>query len=470
MTTPSERTRGNSTAQPRTHTLAWAWATLLATTLPALWLIWHEETAPDGEYPMVERPTFSPYPPIAYRWAEPGDTLDKIALYLSAAGLVLAFGQIVRRVSSGASIRLWPLAAACFVAVGWNAVTPWPTPDGWHGFNYRALSHPDSPVWLKMALGWGVGLITVVGLWNLHRERAGLASYIATARNAGVIPFFLIAAALVACRFTQLPAVGPAGFWTRWAAVWGLTAVLIALVRLGGFPFPTGRRLAWATVSLLSVGALISGGRWLIWYQRPIERLRTVVPGRIFLSAMPSYRGLEIAQRRHKFKTIINVFDESTHQRSPKLNQELRFVRDHGLSYVGNPGDEASDAFLDTTLALAQDPEAWPILVHCHGCMDRSPAWMGMYRFLVEKKPLLPIMQEIEAHRGIRPKASVTLLYNHVLRPRDPERYAADPTARRLLEAAADAPDPYHRRVGKLARSANAAGVDRVDLDASLPR
>ena len=95
-----------------------------------------------------------------------------------------------------------------------------------------------------------------------------------------------------------------------------------------------------------------------------------------------------------------------------------------------------SDEFLDQTLALAQDPSAWPILIHCHGCMDRSPAWMGIYKFTVEGRPLLEIVREIEAHRGVRPKASVTLLYNRVLPPRAPDHYAADPTAPVLKSAA----------------------------------
>ena len=59
------------------------------------------------------------------------------------------------------------------------------------------------------------------------------------------------------------------------------------------------------------------------------------------------------------------------------------------LPLGGSPSDPLeADAFLDLTLRLAQDPDAWPVLVHCHGCMDRSPAWMGIYRFLVEGRPL----------------------------------------------------------------------------------
>jgi hypothetical protein len=52
-------------------------------------------------------------------------------------------------------------------------------------------------------------------------------------------------------------------------------------------------------------------------------------------------------------------------------------------------------------------------------------------------------MQEIERHRGYRPKASVTLLYNRVLEPRAPRRYASDPTAALLRRCAAGTHDPF---------------------------
>ncbi len=107
-----------------------------------------------------------------------------------------------------------------------------------------------------------------------------------------------------------------------------------------------------------------------------------------------------------------------------------------------DPSEEASSAFLDETLALAQDEHAWPILVHCHGCMDRSPAWMGIYKFLVKGRPLEEAMQEIERHRGYRPKASVILLYNRVLALRGGERYKADPTAAILRRCAEGTIDP----------------------------
>src|SRR5205807_764601 len=103
-----------------------------------------------------------------------------------------------------------------------------------------------------------------------------------------------------------------------------------------------------------------------------------------------------------------------------------------------------SDEFLDETLRLSRDPSAWPILIHCHACMDRSPAWMGIYRFVVQGRSLREIFREIEGHRGYRPKASVTLLYNRVLPPRAPARGGRErgsgPTRR--------PPNPPHEAAG----------------------
>ena len=243
--------------------------------------------------------------------------------------------------------------------------------------------------------------------------------------------------------------------------------------------------LAWA-LALLRVlpqapagwsrGAIVAGlvllwlgldftGRGILWHQRPLHRLREVVAGRIYLSAMPTYQGLELAQERHHFRTIVNLFPEHTPDRSPLLPDEIRYAREHGLNYVGNePGDDPSgEAFISQTLALAQDPSAWPILVHCHASMDRSPAWMGLYRFVVQGWPLADALREIERHRGLRPKASVTLLYNRVLPGSPPTRSALDPTVPLLRDYAAGTADPAAEVI------ASPASKNRQDSQALNP-
>ncbi len=67
---------------------------------------------------------------------------------------------------------------------------------------------------------------------------------------------------------------------------------------------------------------------------------------------------------------------------------------------------------------------------------------MGLYRFVVQGWPLADALREIERHRGLRPKASVTLLYNRVLPRLAPERSALDPTVPVLRDCAAGTADP----------------------------
>ena len=429
---------------------SWPWLILLAMTIPAAWHVLDFPNNRDGEYPLVVRPTFCPLPPSAYRLAEPGDTIDRVILYASSAALVIAgVGWIASR-----KAQMWPVAMAVAAAIGWFAATPGPGHDGWHGLSWRAILDPSAPSGLRIALGLAAlglaGMMALAGIRSQSRW-GGLWKHARERRVAGLL---VVSVALVAVRAIEIPGLEPLGYWPRWAMAWGMIAFGLAMVRLLP-PLPsTTSRVALGLGGIAATAGLIIGGLDLIWLHRPLERLHAVVPGRIYISAIPTYRGLEVEQSRLHFKTVINLFDETSHQRSPRLPQELRFLREHGIRYLGSPPPSSpdSDTFLDETLALAQDPSAWPILVHCHGCMDRSPAWMGIYRFVVQGRPLDEILQEIEAHRGVRPKASVTLLYNHVLPRLAPTHYSNDPTASLLKEYARDSPTPYDK--GKARRLA----------------
>ncbi len=402
----------------------WPWAVLLLSTVPAFAHFVTFEHDLDGEYPKVLRPTFNAHPPAAYRLAEPGDTIDRIGLYASAAVVAVAgFGWIASR-----RARLWPAAMALGLAAGWFAATPGPCYDGWHGLGWRAIGDGSAPLALRATLvGAALGLLGVVvgSMVRLWPERPEL---LRIGRRRRAVGLLVAAVVLVTLRSFDIPGTDLTGYWPRWSFAWGIMAFGFALLHL----LPGLRRGAlWLGLGAATAcGLMIFGGIRMFWLHRPLERLRAVVPGKIYISAMPSYRGLAIEQERLHFKTIVNLFPEETAQRSPRLPEEMRFVRERGLKYVGSPGTALeSDTFLDETLAIARDPSAWPILVHCHGCMDRSPAWMGIYRFLDQGVPLDQALKEIERHRGCRPKASVTLLYNRVLPPAP--RNVTNPTRRR---------------------------------------
>jgi hypothetical protein len=420
----------------------WPWLVLAMMVVPAVWHVLDFDEDIDPEFPTVERPVFSVVPPAAYRLAEPGDTLDRIEIYLGAAGVMLAAGGLV----FGRGRAFWPASLAIALAGFWHGATPGPTFDGWHGLGWRTIADPRAPALLRAGLLAAALSLAGIIATTAWRRRHQLGELVRGSRSRGTGALWTAALVLLVAGQFEIPGIEPRGYWPRCAMVWSLTAfdlgLLIELV-----PCVNSRlsRLAMGLVVPAGWLALVVLGIDVTWYHRPLARLKPVVPDRIYISAMPTRRGLEIEQDRLHFRTIINLFPEETAQRSPLLGDELKFVRDHRIRYVASPSDsssEASNAFLNQTLALAQDPSAWPILVHCHGCMDRSPAWMGIYRFLVQGRPLDEVMQEIERHRGYRPKASVILLYNRVLPPRAGERYWADPTAMLLRRCAAGAVDP----------------------------
>jgi Tyrosine phosphatase family len=451
-----------STSGPSRLRRLWPFLVLALALVPAVWHVVDFEEDTDPELPWVTRPTFSRVPPAAYRLAEPGDTLDRIVLYLAAAGVILAaIGTATSRATG-----LWPAGLAMAIGALWHGATPGPAFDGWHGLGFRAIVDPRAGWLVRGGLTLGVVAGVVAVSVTVLARRKSLKSYWTGALARGRAALWMTSLILVIGRQVEIPGVEPEGYWPRWCLIWGVLAFDLALsIELAAKLKERPRLSLWVPLGFAGWLALVMGGIWLTWCHRPLARLRVVEPGRIYMSAMPTRLGLELAQSRHHFRTIINFFPEDTPLRSPLLPDELMFARAHGIRYVGSPSsgsDATSSQFLDETLALAQDPAAWPILVHCHGCMDRTPAWVGIYRFLVQGRPLLEIMQQIERHRGYRPWASVIVLYNRVLSPRGGVRYWADPTAALLRGCAEGRPGALATAARRELADANRRAAPRV--------
>ena len=205
------------------------WLILALAVLPAVWHVLDFPEDRDDEYPAVQRPTFSRLPPPAYRLAEPGDTIDRVAIYTSSLAIVLSVtGWVASRKRPG----LWPSALGVAVAAFWYGANPGPTFDGWHGLGWRALVQPETPPLLRAALATAaLALAGIIArpfiarwphwgeLWNQARQR-----------RAALL--LVVALILALVRQVEIPGVAPAGYWPRWALVWSLIALNLALVRL----------------------------------------------------------------------------------------------------------------------------------------------------------------------------------------------------------------------------------------------
>ena len=184
----------NAGDRPAWWRLMMPWA-ILATVLGVA--VWHAvdfSEAADPEFPRVTRLFFSARPPAAYRLAEPGDTLDRIGLYLGAvaAGISLVtlgarFRANRRRspsVETPDGIDAWPAALVVSLAIAFHAATPGPTFDGWHGLGFRVLVDSACPVGVRLAVGLLVALgLLIVGsnlrrVWSRRPPGNGTATFI----------------------------------------------------------------------------------------------------------------------------------------------------------------------------------------------------------------------------------------------------------------------------------------------------
>lgn len=392
----------------------------------------------DPEFPGLQRDHHSPYAPFAYRLAEPGDTLDLTVLYLSAVGLgLLALGRLVK--PAGPSEDFSPahrvlLFGLCLVGL-WIGAAPDPAADGWHGLSLISIARAGTPSATRLALAaiavTVLALIAVPLAWRgktLFREASP------TWRMLSVV-----CAGCVVWRIVGQPDPEPWGYWPRWAMIVAMIIVDSALLgRLTARESAPGtqRNVAYRPifVSVCLVFAVIQAGYYVHWLHWPISRLKVVVPGQLYCSAMPSPEGLAVAHARHGFKTIINLFNEDTPQRHRDYPAELAFAEANGIRYVRADGSSQGVDFVRKTLEIARDPQNWPVLVHCHGNMDRTPAWVGIYRFTDLKWSMREVLAAIERHRGYRPKGGVTILYDDVLPQLAPERWQDDTVARKLEE------------------------------------
>src|SRR5437762_1548009 len=96
----------------------WPWLVLALTVLPAFWHALDFPDDIDEDYPSVSRPTFSRWAPPAYRLAEPGDTIDRVAIYVSAAAVALSLVGAWRSRNGGG---VWWSALGLSLGALWHA-------------------------------------------------------------------------------------------------------------------------------------------------------------------------------------------------------------------------------------------------------------------------------------------------------------------------------------------------------------
>lgn len=124
------------------------------------------------------------------------------------------------------------------------------------------------------------------------------------------------------------------------------------------------------------------------------KRLRVVEPGRFYRSGQMTADGFRDAVRAYGIRTIINVQDEIP---DPNIAlgvfqsgtiKERDLCKELGVRYVWLQPDLQSRStpggprpvVLDEYLALLDDPDSYPVLIHCKAGLHRTGVLTAVYR------------------------------------------------------------------------------------------
>ena len=176
-------------------------------------------------------------------------------------------------------------------------------------------------------------------------------------------------------------------FGPRWAALAALTATLV--------------------VAAAAVLALAREHPRLVW-----DSFFEVKPGALYRSGQLDLGQLEAAIHRYRLRTIVNLCEGGV-----DFIPERDFCRRRRVRFVSlpMPGNGMGDArrFQDW-LAVAGDPAARPLLVHCASGSYRTGAAIALYRLKYDGWLLPDVVAEMRRH-GYRPDDGKGDLVSHVL-------------------------------------------------------
>jgi hypothetical protein len=166
---------------------------------------------------------------------------------------------------------------------------------------------------------------------------------------------------------------------------------------------------------LVAAIVLIVGVGPVVYYRSVYayaKRLREVEPGRLYRAGQMTADGLADAVRRLHIRTVINVQDEfpdpdldRTFWR-PGTVKERALCESLGVRYVHLKPELISRRLvplcrppvIEEFLAVMDDPDSYPVLLHCHAGLHRTGVLAAVYRMEYQGWTREQAWQEMRAH------------------------------------------------------------------------
>jgi protein tyrosine/serine phosphatase len=149
---------------------------------------------------------------------------------------------------------------------------------------------------------------------------------------------------------------------------------------------------------------LIGGPLAYSWHrQQQFRNFRIVDDGRLYRSGQMSISALKRTIEEYDIRTVINF--ESTKRERPLDAEEEKFCLAHDIRYVRiRPREWWADANgvvpaqqpVDQFLKIMDDPNSYPVLIHCFAGMHRTGSYCAIYRMEYQGWTNAEALQELK--------------------------------------------------------------------------
>lgn len=137
--------------------------------------------------------------------------------------------------------------------------------------------------------------------------------------------------------------------------------------------------------------------------QTQFRNFRIVEDGKLYRSGQMSIGALQRTVEEYDVRTVINF--ESTKRERPLDAAEETFCRAHGIRYHRiRPREWSADAEgvvpaqtpVDQFLQIMDDPNSYPVLIHCFAGMHRTGSYCAIYRMEYQGWSTAEALQELK--------------------------------------------------------------------------
>lgn len=145
---------------------------------------------------------------------------------------------------------------------------------------------------------------------------------------------------------------------------------------------------------------------------RYAKRLRPVAEGKVYRSGCLTAEGFRDAIEKYKIKTVLNLQDEAPDPAVPnhyftfRTKPESEVCRSMGVKFLflhvelvnGKEFPRKRPATIDSFLKLMDDPDTYPILIHCKAGLHRTGVLAALYRQEYEGWSKEQALRELKNH------------------------------------------------------------------------